>query len=60
MEFVYHVYTISSEQGKKKTVLYTDNLELAKELCENHILYGYEVIELNNDMVLNEEIVCVN
>ena len=38
---MYHVYTISTEQGKKKTVTYTDDFELVEQLCKEHILYAF-------------------
>ncbi len=57
---MYHVYTISMEQGKKKTVLYTDDLEQVEKLCREHILYAYEVIDLNSNVVLSNPKVYVN
>lgn len=57
---MYHVYTISPDQGKKKTVTYTDNFELVEQLCKEHILYAYELVDLNSNAVLSEPKVCVN
>lgn len=57
---MYHVYTISPDQGKKKTVTYTDDFELVEQLCKEHVLYAYELVDLNSNAVLSEPKVCVN
>lgn len=57
---VYHVYTISINQGKKKTIAYVDNEYEAEELCKEHILYAYEVVDLVEFVKVGKPQVCVN
>ena len=47
IDVIYHVYTISPSQAKKQTVAYIEDFNEVERLCESHVLYAYEKINLS-------------